>query len=370
MKVLHVTEAASAGVLTSVTTLARMQAADPAFDRPVLAYVPRADSPDAAAIGALVGDGVELRQWSPGPRGRIVRLTAGMVRTMHRERFDVIHLHSSRAGLLGRLVAAPVGARSRVVYSPHCFSFDRTDIDPLRRALFLRLERSALRLGRALVLVSDSEARTATALLPGSRTATVHNRVALPQPGGTPAAPTTPGPDARPTVVHIGRIAPQKRPALFGEVAARVRAQGEDVRFLWIGDGDRDLLQPPVEVTGWLDAERVRARTAQASLVLFTSAGEGLPMALLEAQALGVPVVASRVPGVTDLVHHGRTGLLGDTAEELTRAALTLLHDEDARRRLGYDGADHVRRRFDASRLAADSLAAYRTLLTEEETER
>ncbi|MCT1385834.1 glycosyltransferase [Brachybacterium sp. p3-SID1565] len=386
MRVLHVTEASSAGVLTAVTTLVREQSQDPAFTDPVLAYVPRPDSPPTAAIRELTGDGAEVRAWSAGTPLRLLHLAAALLHTLRREQFDVIHLHSSKAGLLGRAVAAAAGARHRTVYSPHCFSFDRSDIGALRRAMFLALERAALHLSPRLVLVSDSEARVARTLLPRSRTAVVHNRVPVlvPEPAvPTAAAAAGTGPatapgndpdtgglassdplDASPAlVVHVGRIATQKRPALFCEIAARVRAEQPQVRFRWIGDGDRDLLDPAVETTGWLPAEQVREQLAEADLVLFTSAGEGLPMALLEAQALARPVVASEVTGVTEVIDHHRTGLLGRTAEELAHCTLTLLRDPQARERLGRHAAEQVRQKFDARHLASDCLTAYRTLM-------
>lgn len=387
MRILHVTEASSAGVLTAVTTLAREQSRHADAGRPVLAYVPRPDSPDLSAIRDLTGEEVEVRQWRAGHRWRTVPLLRGLVRTLRKEQFDVIHLHSSRAGLLGRVVAALVGGRERVVYSPHCFSFERTDIDPLRRGLYLQLERAALRLGRNLLLVSDSEGRTARALLPGCRTAVVHNRVTVP-PAGTPAdslsdspsdSPSDPSsyslsdsssapPSGEQTVIHIGRIASQKRPALFSEVAVLVAGEQEEVRFRWIGDGDRTALDPIVEVTGWLGQDQVRSEIARAQLVLFTSAGEGLPMALLEAQALGTPVVASPVAGVEDLVQHGRTGLLAETAADLARTVLALLADEGTRRRLARNATEQVRRDFAADRLGPDSLTAYQMLLTDKDT--
>lgn len=366
MRILHVTEASSAGVLTAVTTLAREQSRQSEVGGTVLAYVPRPDSPRLTEIQQLTGDGVEVRQWSAGPRWRTVPLLRGLLRTLRRERFDVIHLHSSRAGLLGRAVARAVGGSRQVVYSPHCFAFDRTDIDPLRRGLFLQVERGALRLGRNLLLVSDSEGRTAQALLPGCRTAVVHNRVRTAQPSSGTEPPS--GPPAGPVVVHIGRIAAQKRPQLFSAVAVQVASQQEEVRFRWIGDGDRTLLDPIVEVTGWLAPAQVRAEIERAQIVLFTSSGEGLPMALLEAQALGRPVVASPVAGVEDLVQHGRTGLLAETATDLARTTLALLADEGTRRRLGHNATEQVRQKFDAEHLGSDSLAAYRMLLDDKDT--
>lgn len=354
MKILHVTEASAAGVLTSVSTLAREQSrlADVTF-----AYVPRHESPSPADIAHTMGQAVRTIRWDG--RIREIALLRGLRSLLGRERFDVIHLHSSRAGVIGRLVAGL--HPTCVVYSPHGFAFDRLDFSALSRLTYRAVERAALFIGRRLILVSESEQVVAKRALPGSATGVLANAVDIAALDSLPRS-TRDVPPMR--IVHIGRIAPPKRPDLFAAVAARVsqaRPKGQ-VSFSWIGDGDRALLGASIEVTGWLDPSAVLTEIATADVVLFTSFGEGLPMALAEAQGLGIPVVASPVTGITDVVRDGETGILAEGEDELVAAIERLIDEPDTRHAMGQNGRAFVREHFDSRRLGPDSLKLYEAL--------
>lgn len=356
MRLLHVTDAAAAGVLSAVTALARAQAEADAEVR--LAYVPRPDSPPHSRIAEMAGERVSLERWHPSPAGAVRKLAMGLwVETGCGRPHDVIHLHSSRAGFLGRLAAAGRGTAARTVYSPHCFAFDRADFSAPTRTAFRGLEALALLGGRRLALVSRTEEDLAHRALPNARTAVLANAIdtsALPAWRG--------GSGSGVTIAHIGRLGSQKRPEAFSAITARLAAAGSvPVRTLWLGDGDRARVGPHVEVTGWLDRRALLARLAEVDLVLFTTAGEGMPISLLEAQAMGVPVVGADVTGVRDIVVDGVTGLLAQPPE-LHTAARRLVEDPGRRRRLGAAAARKVRECHDTADLADRSFAAYRSL--------
>ncbi|GAB3252838.1 glycosyltransferase family protein [Arthrobacter pigmenti] len=367
MKILHVTDASSAGVLSAVTTLAREQAADPGFSDVVFAYVPRPDSPPKAEIQRLLGDRASLQEWSTSHDWRrLTDLVAHLTLAMRSRRYDVVHLHSSRAGFLGRLVAVTTGCRNQTVYSPHCFSFAQTGLAPVQRSLYLALERAGSRWGSRLMLVSDSEYAVTRLVLPKARAAVLANAIdhSLLEPRAVEAAPKT-GPLR---VVHIGRIAPQKAPDVFTETVRRLQhllaeAGRPPIEVEWLGDGNRSLLDDPgIHISGWLPQPQLRARLSAADLVLFTSRGEGMPMALLEAQGLGIPVVASRVVGVVDIVEHGQTGYLANSAAGLAEAAFGLISDDGSRVQMGAAARERGRNRFDVRLLGRDSLNAYASL--------
>ena len=150
--------------------------------------------------------------------------------------------------------------------------------------------------GRRLVLNSASEQSVAKPALPGARTAVLANAVDVER---LRRIERTTDMD-RPWFAHVGRIAPAKAPDIFAKATRVVADREPGVRGCWLGDGDRNLLgamdNKSIEVSGWLPREELHRRLSTASALLFTSRGEGMPMAALEAQAMGIPVVASREP--------------------------------------------------------------------------
>jgi glycosyltransferase involved in cell wall biosynthesis len=378
MKILHVTDASSAGVLASVTTLARAQSVHPFVDAVTFAYVRRPDSPVVHEIQRLTGPKVVLRQLSAsvGP-DRFVSLTKHLLLAPRSEHYDVIHLHSSRSGLLGRLATQLTRTGDRVVYSPHFFAFARNDLDRVRRTMYLSLERIAAACSARYVVVSDSEAALATAVCPHASVELLPNvvdnadlrRYCDEQEQSSTAQQNAETLQSR-LVVHIGRITDQKAPGLFTAAIrsldrALLEIGGGHVQALWLGDGNRQLLHDRharIQISGWLDSEALRQQIARANVVLFTSLGEGMPMALLESQALGIPIVASNVAGVTDVVRHGITGFLGDTADELAHHVERLLTEDALAKKMRHAAQQRSVMCFDVKALAERSLSAYSSL--------
>ena len=366
LRILHVTDASSSGVLTAVTTIARQQSEDPRFDRVVFAYVLRPDSPSYEEIQGLAGPAVEVQRWSEELSGRrLLDLCRVLFDRLRNDRFDIVHLHSSRAGLLGRWVALLAGKTGHVVYSPHAFAFAYVHWSAPRRFALWALELAGYLAGRRLILNSASEQIVARRAFPGARTAVLPNAVDVAR---LRAVPRSVDAD-RPSFAHVGRIAPAKAPALFAQVASRVQdtlsQSGATARARWLGDGDRDEFGEHadlVDVSGWLTPDELQRQLASVSALLFTSRGEGMPMAVLEAQAIGLPIVASRVTGVVDLISDEDTGLLADTAEQLSAALLRVLTDPALADRLGVAAAAHAEE-FDQARTAQRSLDAYLALL-------
>jgi glycosyltransferase involved in cell wall biosynthesis len=364
VRVLHATDASSSGVLAAATAIAKATAALPGFDV-TFAYVPRADSPSREEIAAMMDGSVRVIRLSSTHRTAVPAFAAGILSLLARRPVDLVHLHSSRAGMLGRAAALVTGHRNRAVYSPHSFAFDRSDASALSVAVLRGLEQIGAVLGPRLALVSDSEERLARRSLRGVRTAVLRNSVdvaALARPASRRSGH---GPLR---IVHVGRIAPQKRPDVFGGIARRWEQEHRTAgalpaaRFRWLGDGERQLLGDGVEVTGWLSPTRLRAELADADLMLFTTAGEGMPIALLEAQAMGIPCVAHPVTGVTDIVVDGANGILDATSEGLFRALASLAGDAPARRRMGEAATARITHEFDLADLAKRTLDAYRAL--------
>jgi glycosyltransferase involved in cell wall biosynthesis len=177
---------------------------------------------------------------------------------------------------------------------------------------------------------------------------------------------------ARPWVALIGRLVPVKDHALLLAALAALPADERPQVFL-VGDGPlRAELEAAATARGVADrviftghVDDLAPLYQSLDLLVLCSASEGSPMVVLEAMSYGLPVLATAVGGVPDLVRDGETGLLcpaGD-GRALAAALARLLADDNLRRRLGAAGFARARRDFDADAWACHHVALYRTCL-------
>jgi len=281
---------------------------------------------------------------------------------------DVVHAHQGED--LATLPLARLAARRHrcpLVVTVHCsVGHTLTGRDPrtrLLRGLGGWIERSALRRADAVVVLTD---RTAAALTAdGVPAARVHTIPSGFDPGlfagGRPDVFPQVG---RPRIGYVGRLAPQKRADLLVEAFGRMR---EPASLVVVGDGpDRERVHglaaglPRVHLTGFVEHTAVPAVLASLDVLVLPSAYEEMGSVLTEAMASGLPVVASDVGGIPEVVRHGQTGLLvppGDVAA-LAAALDRLAADADLRARLSA-GARARAAEYAWPRLAARVAAVY-----------
>lgn len=347
MRIVHVTEALGGGVLSVLELLTACQVGNGAEVE--IVFVRRRDTPPVKELSERF-PGARITEVSSG-RGRIERL-----RRLKRavsiavRRGDVVHLHSSIAGGIGRLISWRALRRGCVLYSPHGVSFARNDVPPAVRALFQVAERALAKAPVTLVAVGNSEAAILRSLRPSRSVELILNRLSY---DGLP--PKAPRGEAF-KVLNVGRIVPQKGFSRF----ARVASQLTDVDVEWIGDGEgrEELENAGVQVSGWLDHRETLLRIAASDVLLFTSSWEGLPMVLVEAQAIGVPVVAWDCVGVSDVVHHELTGFVVHEEADLLAAVRRLQADPSLWRAYSI-AARREAARFSAENYAQDSFKVY-----------
>lgn len=272
--------------------------------------------------GAQVGDSLErLASRSHDLGESHVAAMRRVRRAVRMERPTIVHAHSSLAGAYVR-AASPRG--TRIVYTPHCFAFEREDVSSPVRLAF-RAAEGLLSLRRQTVAAcGEYEALLAASMV--GRPTTVHIPHVAP-----PARPPRPRPTAGGTVVAVGRLTAQKDPGFFAAAARRARRLDPAVDWCWIGDGDpgmrSELEASGVRVTGWLSNRDVLEELTKAHVYAHTASWEGSPLAVLEAMAAGLPVVARRIP---PLQTHGLE--LVEHPLQLADAAVALLRDEDRHR--------------------------------------
>ncbi len=184
-------------------------------------------------------------------------------------------------------------------------------------------------------------------------------------------AEPTPVP-AAPRLVSVGRLSEEKGQLLLVEAAALLRSQGVPFEIALAGDGplrheiERSIaqygLEACVHVKGWMTADQVRDEIRASRALLLPSFAEGLPVTIMEALALGRPVVTTAIAGIPELVEHGVTGWLvpAGSLEALAAAMRAVLEESPARLQvMGRIGAELVRRNHDAGREARSLLASF-----------
>lgn len=222
---------------------------------------------------------------------------------------DIIHLHSSKSGVLGRW--AFNGKKTPLFYTPHGYSFLMENHGQLKRMMYKTIE--ALSAKRNCTTISCSEGENNESLKLTQNAVYVDNGVNI---EGLQKMIDTVEVDEKGdfTVFTLGRICYQKNPMLFNEIALAI----PDVKFVWIGDGElRECLTAPnIEILGWTERKTALQKSLQADVFLLTSLWEGLPMSLLEAMYMKKLCVVSNAIGNRDVIHTGTNGFVCDTIED------------------------------------------------------
>jgi glycosyltransferase involved in cell wall biosynthesis len=300
--ILHVTECWAAGVDAAMQDYVR---ATPEIDHWLLAA--RRPGPDNRTDGVGLFRGVLNL-----PPGHIARIRA-ISRCFRVLDPDLVHAHSSFAGFYVRMCPSiPAG---RIVYSPHCYAFERTDIGRRTRLTLLGAEALLARRTGTLAAVSPHEAELAARLRARQRVVYVPHLVPKQDHADRPLA-----------AMSVGRIRPQKDPDFLAEAARLANASGSAIRWTWVGDGDRRsrsrLEEAGVEVTGWMSRDQVRRHLAGADVYVHTAAWEaGPPLSLLEAVGAGIPVIAREIPALRGF----DLPVLVGTAQELAEATARMV---------------------------------------------
>jgi glycosyltransferase involved in cell wall biosynthesis len=250
--------------------------------------------------------GARVAPWSarraPGPS--VVAEVARLRRILRAVAPDVVHLHSAKAGLAGRLA---VRGRLPTVFQPHAWSF-LAATGPTARAS-LAWERRATRWTTRLVCVSEAELREGRESGIRGAATVVPNGVDLtPARHDRASARAGLGLEDRPTAVCVGRLAPQKGQQDLLDAWSLVVARLPEARLVLVGDGpDRDRLESGAGAgVSFAGVRRdVPAWLAAADVVVVPSRWEGMALVPLEAMAAGRSVVATDVAGIAESVVAG-----------------------------------------------------------------
>ena len=302
---------------------------------------------------------------------------AQILRLIRRERPAIVHTHTSKAGFIGRL-AAVIARVPAVIHQPHGHVFYGY-YSPRRTAVFTALERQAARWTDRIVTLTDRGA--AEHLARGIGRAAQYVAV----PSGVPTAELRAGAPTRTeararlglapdtfVVVGLGRLVPIKGFDLLVRALPAVAAQIPSTRVVLVGDGAErgrlDALACALGVGARLDLAGevfgVTTHLAAADVLAVPSRNEGMGRVMVEAMALRIPVVATAVGGIPDVVVDGECGRLvaPEDADAFSAALIELGRDEALRRKLG-EAAEVRAESFSASVAREKLLAVYADLV-------
>ena len=305
------------------------------------------------------------------PRADLTALFA-IIKEIRRFKPDVIHTHTAKAGVVGRVASILSGHKSVRVHTFHghllngYFGAGKTKLVILVEKFLALFTDQLLAVGANvkddLIAAGIGNQSKFGVMPPGLQLAEVPSRSSARKELGLN--------DDASYCAFIGRITQIKRPDRFLDVVAEIKSRGIELHFIVAGAGE--LLQYcqdraeaenlPVTFLGW--REDIEVVLAAADFVLLTSDNEGTPLSLIQAGMVGIPVVATNVGSTNEIVVNGEAGLLTDlSVKELSEAVAKLATDSALRAKMGAAGKEYTVARYGVDRLVKDHQDLYLKLL-------
>lgn len=269
-----------------------------------------------------------------------------IVSLVRKIRPDLVHAHSAKGGMLGKLSA--YFHNVPIVFTPHAFSY--LSFVGFKRTLFYTLEFFSRKKVRKLLAVSYSEYMRAVQELnyKVDQVCVVSNSVEI--------SPEEMRRDFD-RCIHIGmigRLTHQKNPLFFLKAAEIIQSEFPSIRFTLLGAGYHDHLKEEVlefirnhklnnvQILSWGE-HSIEKFYLDLDIFLLTSNFEGLPFSLLEAMSYKLPCIATNVDGSKDVIRHNSNGYLANSVEEIVQQIRLLINSKELRERLGNAGFEYVK---------------------------
>lgn len=337
--------------------------------------------PNTILWDELVAQGIKtipiplVGELSPARDYAVVR---SLVKYLHQSGTTILHAHSSKGALVGRLAALLAGTPVTVFTAHNSIFYE--EWPAWKKKLFARVERLLARFTDKIITVSDALKQELMEMegLPAKQITTIYNGIETDRfnTGMVDIKAVRRRlniPELGQVVGTVARLAPQKGVSYFLKAASLLKDY--QVNFLVVGDGPlaNELKQEACELglQGRVIFAGQRDNIAEIMAVLdifvLPSVTEGLPLTILEAMAAGKPVVATRVGGVPEAVVEGKTGLLvaPKDPEALAVALAELIGQRDRLQRLGSNGQKYVMEKFTVQNMVEKTMTLYYELLTD-----
>ena len=294
----------------------------------------------------------------------------GMTRNLKRLNPDIIHTHSSKGGFLARVAGFFLRKNNRLLYTSHAIHYPLIQ-QPIKRKLYKYFEHIGYWLGGTIVACGKEEyeiIRKDITNNSGKRLIRISNGIDTTQ--LTPKNYSKKNEKVK--IGVVGRISLQKAPWVFAEVASKLNKIRDDIEFIWIGGGEEEdvkmLNEAGVSVTGMLDRSDALKLIPTLDIYFQTSAYEGLSLALLEAQASGIPAVVTKIPGNDEVVQQGETGYVGEDKEKLMAYLTILIDSAEEREKLGTRAKQNTEQYFSLTAMADQYKDEYQKMVNSDDT--
>lgn len=306
MKILHAAETIKGGVATVLKQLVAAQQSEKNL------YQLQCLIPEDQAAELDTAEEENVVKWKRNGRSvsALFSFSIAFCKAILKFRPDVVHLHSSFAGVIGRacLILLWPFVRPKVIYCPHAFSF-LMETSGSKKRIYALIEKALLPMTDAIVCVSDYEAEQAKLSgISANKLFVVHNGV--PEKAQKDISEKSAG--APIDLLFVGRFDFQKGYDVL--VSAMKKVPRELIRLTVIGDAVHDTEKiehlPDATYTGWLKAAQMEHYFRQADALVIPSRWEGFAMVPLEAMSYSLPIIASDATSLPEVVKHQETGFL------------------------------------------------------------
>lgn len=314
-KILHIVEAFGGGIFTMLNDLSNSVCNEYEV---VIAYSVRKETPPN--FEKLFDKKIKFIEVKNFTRNinfiKDIKTLKELKKIIKEEKPDIIHLHSSKAGVLGRFIVS--GKKYKMLYNPHGFSFLKQDDSKFKRICYRTIEKMMTIINPKCAIVGCSQGEYEEAKKLSKNSICINNGINIKELEEKTKKLQKHETDFKNLkICTIGRIGYQKNPKLFNEIAESL----PNNKFTWIGDGElkNELISPNIKITGWKDKEKVLEELNKNDIFILTSLWEGLPIALLEAGYMKKLCIVTNVIGNRDVIKNNENGYIFNCTDEIIK---------------------------------------------------
>lgn len=360
MKILHATEVEIGGTVTVLTMLLQSQIKTDIIQS-TICLVPQRQ------IESLNGIPIEnIKTYKRTGRNltSFFAFVFSLIKLTIKERPDIIHLHSTFAGLLGRIALAPFlpFIKAKIIYCPHGFSF-LMDSSEKKKKIFSIIETVLSKFTAKIICVSEYEKKSA--IKAGIREeilVVIHNGVS--RIDSSDKKTTYPFKGKELNLIFVGRLDPAKGFDTLFDAMKLLEHFPVHLTVLGISDAEipAEFRSANISYMGWCSQEEMHPYFTHADALVLTSRWEGFPMVTLEAMNYSIAVVASDCTSLSESVKHDITGFLFPVSDYKKLAEIILATSSEKWKEMGINGRMYYLENFTSEKMTISTFNLYQAI--------